>query len=91
MKQQVIRKTLTGDWEAFTFTYDGYSFFVKNYTNSAIFVSFAENDEEDESFKIFAGCGEEIFINKGIVSPALYAKTLYIKGTGEVEVQELDF
>ena len=63
MKQQVQRKTLTGNWTAFEFDYKCRSYFVKNYSDDDIYVSFENNDDEDESFKIKSGIGEEVAIS----------------------------
>ena len=91
MKQQVVRKTLTGDWEEFNFNYDCYSFFVENFSDDVIYVSYQEDDEEDDSILINSGMGREVFINHGLVVPTLAARVVYIKGTGDVQVQALDF
>ena len=106
MKQQVQRKTLTGAWEAFEFPYKARRFFVKNYTDGDIFVSFENNTAENQSFKIAAGVGEEVAISMVDIQnnpnrkkfsydeeakDAFFSDTVYVKGTGEVEVQEVDF
>lgn len=91
MKQQVKRLTLTGNWTAFTFSKKSYSFFVKNFTENDIFVSFENNDQESESFKIKSGVGEEVFINENARRDEYLTDTIYVKGTGEVEVQQLKF
>lgn len=91
MKQAIIRKTLTGDWEPFEFPKKSGSFFVKNFSNSSIFVSFENNDSDDASFKIPSMYGEEVSISKNGDDSLPFARTtVYIKGTGEVEVQALD-
>lgn len=90
MKQAVIRKTLTGNWEEFNFGKNNKNFFVKNFSNSDIFVSFVNNDEESGSFKIASGYAEEVSIIQNHVSGQLEASKIYIKGTGEVEVEALD-
>lgn len=95
MKQKIIRKTLTGDWEEFEFDVKGRSFFVKNFTEAEIYVSFADESEnvndEAESFKINAGTGEEVYINGSVSKKEYFSNVLYVKGTGEVEVQVLGF
>ena len=100
MKQQVSRKTLTGDWKAFAFPYKARRFFVKNYGENPIYVSFESGTAESASFKIMAGVGEEVAISYhggyGEIGAAykvsdFYTDTVYVKGTGEVEVQEVDF
>lgn len=91
MKQAVKRKTLTGNWEAFSFPKKARSFFVKNFTDGDIFVSFENNDSEDESFKIAKGLAEQIEITQnGFEKDEYYSSAIYVKGAGEVEVQALD-
>ena len=91
MKQKVIRKTLTGEWERFTFDERSRFFFVKNFTEGDIYVSMKEGCTEDESIKIKSGIGEEVAINYGGAEIELYKTDgVFVKGEGEVEVQALD-
>lgn len=91
MKQKVIRKTLTGEWERFNFGEPSRFFFVKNFTEGDIFVSLKEGCTEDESIKIKSGMGEEVAINYGGADIPLYnTDGVFVKGVGEVEVQALD-
>ena len=90
MKQQVKRVTLTGDWQAVTFPNKATRYFVKNFTDADIFVSFAENDSEDESFKIKSGIGEDVAISYDSLRGRYEVNKIYVKGTGEVEIQQLD-
>jgi len=90
MKQQVVRKTIAGSWTEFKFAVKSRAFFVKNFTSGDIYVSFANDDDQDGAFKIKTGMGEEIYI----ASPrqdGYYVDAVYVKGTGEVEVQAIDF
>lgn len=92
MKQAVKRLTLTGEWQAFTFERKARRYFVKNFTENEIYVSFEANDVEEESFKIQKNHGEEVAISYGGVNARQFAvNTLYVKGTGEVEVEQLDY
>ena len=92
IKQKVIRKTLTGAWEPFTFDVRSKSFFVKNFSESEIYVSFENNDEENESIKILPDMGEICFINAGYTLNGIYfVDTIYVKGTGEVEVEAIEY
>ena len=91
MKQQVKRVTLTGDWLEVTFTNKATRYFVKNYTEGDIFVSFAANDNENESFKIKTGIGEDVAISYDGLRGRYEVNKIYVKGTGEVEIQQLDF
>lgn len=89
--QNVKRVTLTGDWQAVTFNGKSRDYFVKNYSEGDIFVSFEENDNENTCFKIKTGMGETVaktFV--GYDKSAFYTDTIYVKGTGEVEIQALD-
>lgn len=91
MKQQVKRVTLTGDWLEVTFTNKATRYFVKNFTDADIFVSFAANDSENESFKIKSGIGEDVAISYDGLRGRYEVDKIYVKGTGEVEIQQLDF
>lgn len=90
MKQQVKRVTLTGDWQAVIFTNKATRYFIKNFSEADIFVSFAANDNENESFKIKSGIGEDVAISYDGIRKRYAVDTIYIKGTGEVEIQQLD-
>lgn len=91
MKQKVIRKTLAGEWETFKFEDKSRFFFVKNFTDGDIYVSLKEGCTEEESIKIKSGVGEEVAINYGGADIPLYkTDSVFVKGTGEVEVQALD-
>lgn len=91
MRQAVLRKTLEGDWTEFAFEKAGRFFFVKNFTDGDIFVSFEENTKEENCFKIASGVGEEVSISFEALDREEYkTKSVFVKGTGEVEVQGLD-
>ena len=49
MKQKVIRKTLTGNWESFQFENKSRFFFVKNFTDEDIYVSLKDGCTVEES------------------------------------------
>lgn len=89
--ENVKRVTLAGDWTKITFNGEARYFFVKNYSSYNVFVSFEENDREATSYKIASGMAEEVaptFKYKGRTD--YNVSDIYIKGTGEVEVQALD-
>lgn len=91
MKQAVIRKTLTGVWTEFAFNMKSSSFFVKNFSDSDIYVSFENNEPEASAFKIKSNIGEEVAIAyNGINDKSFAVDKIYVKGTGEVEVQALE-
>ena len=91
MKQSVKRVTLSGNWQEISFPAKASRYFVKNYSDNDIYVSFEDNDSEDESFKIKSGIGEEIAISYTNIRGRYAVNKLYVKGTGEVEIQQLDF
>ena len=88
MKQQVLRKTLSGAFTPFTFEVNSCSFFVKNFSDSDVLVSLEMGTPDNECWKIPSMMAEEVYYNK--VS-GYYPNTIYVKGTGEVEVEALDF
>ena len=85
---KVIRKTLTGTSEGYTFDVPVVQFLVKNFSDNDILVNF-ENiviTNEPSSIKIPAGTAQLVIDNE---YGGRAFKTIYIKGTGEVEVQAL--
>lgn len=86
-KQAVLKKTLSGQWTEFEFDVSSISFYVKNLTDSSIYVSFVNSDEQDQSIEILPYMGEEIRITR---REDIYVNTIYVYGTGKVEVQALD-
>lgn len=91
MKQAVKRKTLTGDWEAFTFPAKGRQFLVKNFSDAAALVTFLNDGKDDEAIKIAAGNNETVAISFVTLERRdQMVDTIYVKGTGEIEVQSLD-
>ena len=83
---KVIRKTLTGDSEDFTFDVLGLRFLVKNFSDEDILVNFdpITNENESSSIKVPKQFSQLVLIDETI---PLGQNTLYVKGTGEVEVQ----
>lgn len=94
MKQQVIRQTLSSaTWTAFEFNIPCRSFFVKNFTDGDIFVSFEQEENTNTSFKIPSMFAEEVYISdKDEVNTNWIKSTIYVYSAngGEVEVEELD-
>ena len=89
--ESVKRVTLTGDWKPVTFKGQARYFFVKNFSDNDIYVSFEENDSEASSYKIEKGVAEELSPTYKYIGRSEYnVSTVYVKGTGEVEVQALD-
>lgn len=91
MKQAVQRKTLTGAWAEFKFSRKGRFFVVKNLSDSDALVSFLNDEVEDEAIKIKAGATEKCAISFDPIDRKEYqTDTVFVKGTGEVEVQAID-
>lgn len=92
MKQAVKRLTLTGEWTEYKFAKKALRYFVKNFTDGDILATFENDEVENEAYKIKKGVGEEVAISYGGVNARQFAvDTIYIKGTGEVEVEQLDY
>lgn len=90
MELQVKRINLTGEVTGVEFARECRKYLVKNFTNSDIYVSYNSNLDETNSIKIAAGYAQVIVINENYAwSKEVLNKTIYIKGTGEVEVQQL--
>ena len=89
--QQVQRVTLDGDTEI-TFDKASEAFIVKNFSDSDIYVSFgSEAVDEDTAIRILPLMGQVCGINfkADITNPK--TNVVHIKGTGEVEVQEIQW
>lgn len=90
MTQQVQRVTLAGAVMPVNFTYPSGKFLVKNFSLGDIYVSFESTVAQTSSIKIASGYGQVCEINeRGGASGQAKATTIYLNGTGEVEVQEL--
>ena len=92
MKQQLKRLTVTTQAQV-NFRYQAKSYFVKNFTEGDIYVSFEAitNDDYSECYKIKSGIAEEVYIARTGISNKYLTDTIYIYGNGEVEIQQLDF
>lgn len=86
----VKRIVLEGNWQSITFPKATRVYFVKNFSDAPIYVSFEENDSENTSIKILSGTGEQVASNMSPISqPEDRTNTIYVKGTGEIEVQQM--
>ena len=91
MKERVFRTTLSGsEFERIQFTNLCKKFIVKNFSDNDVFVSFSKNATESSSIKIPKNFYQVIEFNENDVT-ANETDTLYCKGTGEIEIQELNF
>ena len=92
VKQKVIRKTLIGEWEPFTFDVKSRSFCVKNFSDGPCYVSFVDDDETSESIKISSGMAEVCYITMLQNLANSFARdTIYVYGTGEIEVEAIEW
>lgn len=92
LTQQVQRVTLSGTATAVTFPYPSGKYLVKNYSSGDIYVSFESTCNPATSIRIVSGYGQVCEINeRGGAAGREKAKTIYVNGTGEVEVQQLWF
>lgn len=90
--QNVQRVQLTGGVSSLEFATYGGQYLVKNFSYGDIYVSFEESVSEDTSIKIKSGYAQLCIINeRDGANGQAKAKTVYIRGTGEVEVQQLWF
>ena len=64
------------------------SFFVKNFSQGEILVSFSDEAQEENCFKIPSMIAEEVFYNQ---NGGYYTDTVYVSGSGEVEIEALSF
>jgi hypothetical protein len=92
----VKRITLTGTTTKIEFDDKCGKWLVKNFTDNDIFAAFevGENNELDESTsaKIKSNYGQVVINNERLQFNTIYeTNAIYIKGTGEVEVQQLCF
>ena len=92
MKQQLKRLNVSSQTQI-NFRYQAKSYFVKNFTEGDIYVSFEAitNDDYSECYKIKSGIAEEVYIARTGISNKYLTDTIYIYGNGEVEIQQLDF
>lgn len=90
--QRVKRLTLTGAVTPFEFPSYGGRYLVKNFSDSDIYISFEATVDPSTSIKIASDMAQLCEINERFgASGQEKAKTVYISGTGEVEVQQLWF
>lgn len=91
-QQQVQRITLNGSgFEEIQFSYPSGKYLVKNFSDGDVYVSFAESGQTtDSSIRIASGFGQVCFINeRGGEAGQLKTKSIFVSGSGEVEIQQL--
>lgn len=86
----VLRQTLAGTSTEFEFSVKGRKFLVKNLSNADILVNFEDitNDNEDTSILIPSQVAQVVLMNE--ISHFGFDK-IYVKGTGDVEVQVVSY
>lgn len=82
--------TLTGSAQEVAFEFPSGKYLVKNFGSGAIFVSFEESVASATSIKIASGMAQVCLINeRGDGNGQPKQSSIWISGTGEVEVQQL--
>lgn len=90
--QQIQRVTLTGAEETVTFTAASARFLVKNFSSADVYVSFETPIDTDEAIKIPASMAQLCVANEAYgANNQKGFTTIYLSGTGEIEVQALWF
>ena len=84
VQQLVFRKTLTGDFEEFNFGIWVREVLVKNFSDDPIYIAFQDDGSIDNATKLNSQYCEMIYYNASYLAEF---DRLYIKGTGEVEVE----
>lgn len=74
-------------WYAVTFDKAATKFIVKNFGANTIYATLVANDEDTKAVKIATGTNDVVYITKEGGVPT---KTIYLKGTGDVEVREVN-
>ena len=91
-QQQVQRVTISGSgFQEVAFTYPSGKYLVKNFSEGDIYVSFADSGQtENNSMRIASGFGQVCVINeRGGEAGQLKTSSIYVSGSGEVEIQQL--
>lgn len=93
MKQQVKRIELSGNtFEEFLFDKKCGKYLVKNFSESPIYVSFDDAVTDNEAIKINGDSFQVVIANDWLGGLDCYrTNKIYVKGSGEVEVQQLCF
>ncbi len=92
MKLKIKRVTLSGSAEAIAFENQAKGFLVKNFSEAPVYVSFDEEFEDDEAIMIEAGYWQICVINENEnAQEQNYTNIIYVKGTGDVEIQLVNF
>lgn len=85
----IRRKSLLGTQQAITFDKQRSDFLVKNLGENNIYVAFGANEPESRSIKIPAMYAQVCSCSNVEGTTGMTTDTIYVSGTGEVEVQQL--
>ena len=85
----IRRETLSGTSQAFTFDKNRSDYLVKNFTESDIYVAFEESASQARSIRIPSRYGQICSCSNVEGTTGMTTTTVYVTGTGEVEVQQL--
>ena len=90
MKQQVKRVNLNGGITKVSFDHICGEYLVKNFSDSDVYVSYENNTPDNEAVKIPPKSYQIVVVNYYLGGLETFKqKDIYLKGTGEVEVQQL--
>lgn len=89
MTQKVRRIELTGAVTPVSFDTCSGKWLVKNFGSGNIYVSFTPDADESARIKIPSGVGQLCVINERYGDGCEKSFTVYLSGSGEVEVQQL--
>lgn len=85
---KVKRVNLSGK-TTISFDTESSKWLIKNFSDGDITVSFDANAKAEESILIPSGMGQVVISNEMAVDQFYSSDTIYITGTGTVEVQQL--
>lgn len=88
-KMKVKRITLNGSKTAITFDTKCSKWLIKNFSADFIYAAYDENATLEESAKIASNYGQVVLENEYLGGDAHLTDTIYVTGTGEIEVQQL--
>ena len=85
----IRRETLSGTSQAFTFDKNRSDYLVKNLSDSDMYVAFEASASQARSIRIPSKYGQVCSCFNVEGTTGMTTTTVYVTGTGEVEVQQL--
>ena len=85
----IRRETLAGTAQAFTFDKFRSDYLVKNFSEADIYVAFEQGAQQSRSIRIPSKYGQVCSCFNVEGTTGMTTTTVYVTGTGEVEVQQL--